>query len=131
MNLECFDGLSQMKQDQHEKILYECIENDCYYYLSLILKYCDKNIDAIKNGLKLKGDYNALFALLKRKELKFQKQSKKEWLQLLLDISEKSKQMIDIWSLKDAFNKYLKVTPYNNDAMYKSMLQQYIKRNTN
>ena len=51
MKLQYFHGLSQLPIQEGDKILYKCVEEDCYNYLSLIFEFPMKNHATIVNGL--------------------------------------------------------------------------------
>ena len=48
MQQNYFDGLSQMYSKNNRDVVFWCIRNDSYYYLSLLLEHFSKNTNAIQ-----------------------------------------------------------------------------------
>ena len=69
MKQDYFNGLSQIETNKGN-ILYYCINENCYEYLSLISDYFEKNLDVIKDGINHYGSFqHPLLLLLQNKKI--------------------------------------------------------------
>lgn len=69
MKCEYFKGLSQLGKEHNQYIVGLLCKYNCYAYFDMILKYFDKNKEAIVNGLKCNDNgQSAAMILLKHKE---------------------------------------------------------------
>ena len=67
MKQDYFDGLSQIESSDTQNsgnILYYCINENCFEYLSLISNYFDKNFFLFKNGINFYGSLEHPLLLL-------------------------------------------------------------------
>ena len=117
------------------------MSKNSYYYLFLLLKHGNKNMQVIKNGLK--DDERLLLRILSNSQISEnfdEKHNKLEFLKLLLKCSTQSKVLIENEILEEAIKKckqnirrqkvkMFEFDPFCNSQSYLEVIEEYIKTN--
>ena len=98
------------------QIIYTCVEYNYFDYLSLLLKYFNKNNIALKHGINYKSKYDdtVLLTLLESDYL-----NKREWLLLLFDICNQCKINFTKDIINQAINYINKPCDYDGNIIKK------------
>ena len=124
MNLTCFNGLSQMDDNEwgSKGILHNCSRFYCYPYLSLIKKYMNKNELGIKRGINFNkpGQLHELTVMM-RQQHKFP-HLVEEMLKIYLDFCQHCNVKVSQYGVQNAMNTY------TNDKCV-AMLKEYYNTN--
>ena len=144
-----FNGINQIEdEDTKQGVIRHCITTYCYDYLVLVSKYFDKNSDAIKLGINHTGygdESNLQMILVGNRNWDPEisddlnvHPNKKDWVNLLFQLSEKSNELINIDGLKKVIKlceasketkRYYgsKFIVKHNASMYKEMVEALCK----
>ena len=115
MKLTYFNGINQIKLNDTKKFVYYCVEYNFFDYLSILLKYFNKNNIAIANGINYED--SPLLLLLKKEHLT------EEWLQLLFNICIQCKVCITDEAYKEAINLCQTNDTLKNNPNYQAIIE--------
>ena len=110
-----------------QEIILYCIKSNSFEYLSLILKYMEKNKHCIENGINFE-EYGSksepcppLITLLKSDFIN------QEWLTLYFELSNQADVLVYEETLKDAIKL---CDEMKLDSSYKSMIKEYMNKHS-
>lgn len=117
MGSDYFDGLKMNAIKDSKSLIFNLCTKNRFDYMSVIVKYSDKNKDIIINGINYKSA--PLINLLQAGHCS------EEWLNLLFEASENVGARISMQVLQYAVKEYGK--RYKNEK-FKEMVQAYMKK---
>ena len=118
MQQNYFDGLSQMYSKNNRDVVFWCIGNNSYYYLSLLLKHFDKNKNAIQVNYFYVSKQHPLLELLSNDKIT----DKEKFLRLYLSLCDKTGEKIKDVTMEQVMQKC------DNNDMFAKMIAPYMAK---
>ena len=79
----------------------ECIKTHSHEYLSLLLKYRDKNVQSLKNGINHRNLLLRIIHIGKKSDIGFSKEWELKWFDLLSKICNQCQCAFNVRSIKN------------------------------